>query len=119
VCLEQLHSSIVFPPPLLLLPSFNSVWWVHYAILICIYAACFNPHHPSVSFPFSPSTDAPQKVPHIHSCLIIIIILGLGPTNEQENAIFGLLSLVYLTQYDDLQFHPFSCKWHQFIFLYS
>jgi hypothetical protein len=28
-----------------------------------------------------------------------------------------LLSLAYLTSHD-LQFHPFSCKWHNFIFLY-
>jgi hypothetical protein len=24
--------------------------------------------------------------------------------------IFGLLSLAYLTQHEDLQLHPFSCK---------
>jgi hypothetical protein len=37
------------------------------------------------------------------------IILGLGPTNQQEYVIFGLLSLAYLTQHDP-QFHPFSSK---------
>jgi hypothetical protein len=41
---------------------------------------------------------------------IIAIILGLGSTNKQEHVILGLLSLAYLTQHDDLQFHPFSCK---------
>jgi hypothetical protein len=29
------------------------------------------------------------------------------------------LSLAYLTLHEDLQFHPFSCKWHNFIFLYG
>jgi hypothetical protein len=29
------------------------------------------------------------------------------------------LSLAYLTQHDDLQFHPFSCKLHNFIFLHG
>jgi hypothetical protein len=33
--------------------------------------------------------------------------------------IFGFLSLVYCTQHDDPQFHPFSCKWHNFILLYG
>jgi hypothetical protein len=63
------------------LPTFsNSVWWL-----------------------YRPS----QRVPHIQSCLIIIIIitsiiiititlLGLNSTNESEHAIFGLLSLAYL-----------------------
>jgi hypothetical protein len=27
------------------------------------------------------------------------------------------LSLAYLTQHDDLQFHLFSCKLHNFIFM--
>jgi hypothetical protein len=30
----------------------------------------------------------------------IIIILGVGSTNELEHVIFGFLSLVYFTQYD-------------------
>jgi hypothetical protein len=33
--------------------------------------------------------------------------------------IFGFLSLAYFTKHYDLQFHPFSCKWHNFIFLYG
>jgi hypothetical protein len=28
------------------------------------------------------------------------------------------LTLAYLTWHDDLQFHTFSWKWHNFIFLY-
>jgi hypothetical protein len=27
--------------------------------------------------------------------------------------------LAYLTQHDDLPFHPFPCKWHNFILLYG
>jgi hypothetical protein len=30
--------------------------------------------------------------------------------------IFGLLSLAYLTQPNDLQFHAFSYTWYNFIF---
>jgi hypothetical protein len=55
-----------------------------------------------------------KTVHYIHSCLIniiiIIIIVSLGSMNEQEHGIFGLLSLVYLAQHYDLQFHPFSHK---------
>jgi hypothetical protein len=29
-----------------------------------------------------------------------------------------LLSLALLTQHDDLQLHPFSCKWHNSIFYF-
>jgi hypothetical protein len=80
----------------------------------------------SFSFPLSPHTNSPQTVLHVHSCPIIIItivvimiILSLGSTNEQEHALFWLLSLACLSQRDELQFHQFSCKWHNFIFLYG
>jgi hypothetical protein len=36
-----------------------------------------------------------------------------------NNVTLGLLSLAYLTQYDDLQFIPFSFKCHDFIFHYD
>jgi hypothetical protein len=42
--------------------------------------------------------------------MTIIIILGLGSTNEWEHTIFGLLSLAYLTRHNGLHFHPFSCN---------
>jgi hypothetical protein len=29
------------------------------------------------------------------------------------------LSLTYFTQYDDFHFQPFSCKWHNFVFLHG
>jgi hypothetical protein len=51
----------------------------------------------------------------MHSCpIIIIIIFGLVSINEWEHTIFGFLT--WLTQHDDLWFHPFSYKWHNFIF---
>jgi hypothetical protein len=45
-----------------------------------------------------------------HIIIIIIIFLGLGFTNEWEYVIFGLLSLAYLEQHDDLQFHHFPAN---------
>jgi hypothetical protein len=45
---------------------------------------------------------------YLYSFIIFIIITsGPGSTNEQEHVIFGFLRMVYFTQYDDLQFHPF------------
>jgi hypothetical protein len=29
------------------------------------------------------------------------------------------VSLAYFAQHDDLQFHPFSCKWNNFILFYG
>jgi hypothetical protein len=63
--------------------------------------------------------DYPQTIPFSYSCPIIIIILGLGSTNERDHMVFGFLSLIYLIQHDDLRFQTFSCRWHNFIFLYS
>jgi hypothetical protein len=45
--------------------------------------------------------------------------LGLVSTYEWKHAIFGFLSLAYLTQHDNIQFHPFSCKHHDFILIYG
>jgi hypothetical protein len=47
------------------------------------------------------------------------MLSGLESTNEWEHVTVSLLSLAYLTQHKDLQFHPFSCKWQIFIFLYG
>jgi hypothetical protein len=77
----------------------------HYSFFTCMYAVCFYPLQPSISFPYHHFLlfKPPQIVPHIHSCpVIIIIILGLGSTNEWKYGIFGLLSLTYFTQHDDL-----------------
>jgi hypothetical protein len=56
--------------------------------------------------------------------ILIILILGLCSTNlnfrsMSQHVMFGLLSLVYLIQHDDLQLHPLSCKLYSFIFLYG
>jgi hypothetical protein len=47
---------------------------------------------------------------------IIIIILGIACTSEGEHAIINFLILAYLTK-DELQFHSFSRKLHNSIFL--
>jgi hypothetical protein len=53
---------------------------------------------------------------NLHSCpiiiivVVVIILLGLGSKNEREHMLSGHLSLAYLMQHDDLQFHPFSYK---------
>jgi hypothetical protein len=45
---------------------------------------------------------------YLDSFIIFIrITLGPGSTNEQEHVIFEFLRMVYFTQHDDLQFHPF------------
>jgi hypothetical protein len=82
---------------------------------------------------FLPFLLIPLESPHVHPCSAIIVIivtivvivtititiigLVLGSTNEREHVIFGLLSLAYLTQLGDLQFHPFSCRQQNFILL--
>jgi hypothetical protein len=77
----------------------------------------FTPQCPFLS-PLPPTDPSPDT--HMHSCpiiiviIIIIIILGLGSTNEWEHGTFGLLSLA-----DNLQFHPFFYKSHNFIYLYG
>jgi hypothetical protein len=43
----------------------------------------------------------------------------LDSASEQKHIIFGFLSLANFTEHDDLQFHPFSFKQHNFILLYS
>jgi hypothetical protein len=42
--------------------------------------------------------------------IIINNILDKDAKYEQKHGIFSLLSLTYLTQNNDLQFHPISCK---------
>jgi hypothetical protein len=46
-------------------------------------------------------------------------MLGLDSAYERIHPVFSFLILAYLSQHDDFQFHPFSCKWHNFILLYS
>jgi hypothetical protein len=58
----------------------------------------------------------PQPGPLPHVCPIIPLPSDCHhhfrstSTNDPENEVAGLQSLVYLTQHGDLQFHPFSCK---------
>jgi hypothetical protein len=96
----------------------------HHAVHMCIYSILWSSSLLSVlSFHLAPSADHPQAVPLLHSCavfvIVFIIILVVNSTDEWQHVIFGFLSLTYLTQHDDLQFLPFSRKWHNFIFLYG
>jgi hypothetical protein len=49
---------------------------------------------------------------------IIIIILGLGSTNEWEQLVICFSSLGHIFQYNDLHFHSFSCTWDNFVFYF-
>jgi hypothetical protein len=89
-----------------LFPFFKQ-WLVGFIILSSyIYMQCtsilFTPQYPFLALP------PPRKPLKTLPVIIVLIILGLSSTNGQEHAVFGLLSLVYLAQHDDLQFHPFS-----------
>jgi hypothetical protein len=46
---------------------------------------------------------------------IAAFALDLMSACEGEHMIFGLLSLADLAQNDALQFHPFTCKWWNFL----
>jgi hypothetical protein len=50
---------------------------------------------------------------------IAVFALDLKSTYEGEHTIFGLLSLADLIQNDVLQFHPFTCRWYDFILLHD
>jgi hypothetical protein len=80
----------------------------------------FDPLQPQYSFLSPPPpTDPPQTVPLVHSCPIIIITITIIIILDLVK-ICGIChwSLVYLKQRDELQFHLFSCKWHDFILFY-
>jgi hypothetical protein len=116
---EQVHPSIVFLFLPLLHPFSNSVCaGFHYAVFGHIHIAYFDPLPPpptlSIPFPLPYLVISSQTVPLSDSCLITIIIiiititiLNLDSTNEEheEHAVFGFLSLAYLTQHDDLWFY--------------
>jgi hypothetical protein len=131
--------------PFFLLPYSNSVWWVSFVVFICVCVAFLHPLHPSVSFPLSlllPLT--PQTVPQIHSWPITTpdsapnTLMTHHPPRQCPNTLMThhhhfrsrfhksartcdiwLFEFCLSLQRDDLQFHPFSCKWHNFIFLYG
>jgi hypothetical protein len=69
-------------------------------------------------FPSYRSLVSPLKIfPHLYSCLIFS--LDLVSAYERKRAVFVFLRLAYFANHDDLWFHTFSCKWHNFILLYS
>jgi hypothetical protein len=68
--------------------------------------------------PFHSCWYTPKAVPHLYSCLLIIVIiitiLGLSYTNEWEGTRDQQIAHVV-----DLLFLPFCYKWHNIIFLYG
>jgi hypothetical protein len=94
-----------------LLPSY-----FHSAFFLCMYVGHFSSLTPQYPFLSPPPHADPPRVCCLHSCLITIIILGRGSTNERD---IWPLSLAYLFQFENLQFRAFSFKWHDFIFLYG
>ena len=75
---------------------------------------------PSHSLPLPPGNHKSALLGHDlfllckqdHLCHI------LDSTNQGHHVVFVLFFLAFFTQYEYLQFHPFCCKWHQFIFLW-
>jgi hypothetical protein len=115
--IKQAHSVSYNPLISSLVPLFQTVF--HY--IIFIYVSFHTPTPISCPFPFLLlliPPDSPLFTPshyyyHYHHHF------RYGSTKEQERDIFGLLSLAYLAQLDDLQFYTFSCKWQNFIFVYG
>jgi hypothetical protein len=72
------------------------------------------------SYPPAPSPVPPHQslpftlMPHYYFQLLLRLRFYISV--KTYNIVF--LSLANLTQHDVLQFHPFSCKWHNFILLY-
>jgi hypothetical protein len=93
-------------------------------LFLNIYMMYFDHIHPSdLSFPLSlsswfSSTNNSPFYDHILS-LLLLLLLGLDSAFMQKHVIFAFLSLTYLIQHDDVWFHPFACKWHNFILPYG
>jgi hypothetical protein len=71
----------------------------------------------TLSFSLPPSFYT--QVPLLLIITIIIHHFSSKLYTGTKRAIFCFLRLAYLTQLDDLQFHLFSCKWHNFILHHS
>jgi hypothetical protein len=69
---------------------------------------------------FHPST---HPCPQSSQSLVIITLFSgqciLASTYDREYVIPVFLCLAYFIQYNVLQFHPFFCKWQNFILLYG
>jgi hypothetical protein len=114
-------TSIIFPFPLFTPGFSSSVWWVS---LCCLHmnihrvlrsssplSVFSSPPPPLLLIPTPRHPSFTFMSPYHH--------LDLGSANEWEHAILGFMNFAHLTQQDDLQFHPLSCKWHNFTFLYG
>jgi hypothetical protein len=80
-------------------------------------------HHPLHSPP-PLGLLRPKKVSLFYSHVIYFstpsfFCLSLNSTCERKHAIFDCPSLASFTQHDDLQVHPFSCNWPNFILLHG
>ena len=74
---------------------------------------------------FVPAYPSPFLCPQVHSlrlCLyfcpaprFIRTIFFLDSIYMCQHTVFVFLFLTYFTQYDNLQVHPYCCKWHYFI----
>jgi hypothetical protein len=97
-------STLPYSPPLSP-PLFYSFYWVS------LYNVLWSYSLPStLSFPSLPRAGVlPDRLPLTFMPKFCLL--------RKHNVWF--LSLAYLTQHDDLQFHLFSYKWHNFILLYG
>jgi hypothetical protein len=93
----------------------------HYSVFMCIYVAYFHPL--TLQYPFlSPSTYwwyLPNNLLYTFMSYFYYQYHHYFRTRFHKWArtyIFGLRGLAYVTQHEDHQFHPFSFKWHNFIF---
>jgi hypothetical protein len=83
-----------------------------------IYIIYFNHMHPynPLLFPSPFGNPLPNSPP---LKIISYYYYQFRSRYERKYAIFVFLSLDHLIQHNDLQFHPFFCKEHNFIFLYG
>jgi hypothetical protein len=106
-------------PPVLLFwpPILNHFNTLNYSIFICEYKALQAYLYPlSFSIPLIP---VPKQFGVLHSCSsfggVLFVCLHLHSAYDCKHAMLVSLSLAYFALRDDLQFHPFSCKWHKSI----
>jgi hypothetical protein len=99
--------------------SFSSLFQTVFGGLLCPDFTCTNaaylhPLHPSN--PFLSSLHVLTNTPLYTESPLYIHFLS---TNEWQHAIFDLLSVTHLAHHDNIQFHPFSCKWYNLVLLYG
>jgi hypothetical protein len=91
----------------------------HYAFFKHTHIVYFEPLHTSPTLSYSPPSSqwvSPCPLFIFMFFIAIIIILDLHFTYKWNHVIFSFFELAYFAQ-NDLQFHLFSCKQHDFILL--